>query len=258
MATATTGHCDLKTPVRNRYFYGKLLDVFHFEMEQNYLNAKRWLLNRLVTGYGVVCGLDVQPGDDGNSIVVTPGVAIDKCGREIIVTQESRPFTLPAAPASPAQPAPTPGGSDKCCDGNWVNLALCFHECYCDPVPAFGGDCDSNPVCASGAVKEQYEIEWHYGKLDVPNNSSLFADLFTGGRINYTALANYVSRPCPNLCDHCCIPLANIKLPDQGAKLEQSGIDIAVRPVVYTNDLLYGLIIAGMNTDQTQSRGGKP
>ena len=51
---------ELKTPVRNRYFYGKLLDVFHFELEQSYFNAKRWRLNRRVFGFGVICGLDVQ------------------------------------------------------------------------------------------------------------------------------------------------------------------------------------------------------
>jgi hypothetical protein len=44
---------DLKVPVRNRYFYGKLLDVHQLEMEQEYFNAKRQLLNRLVTGPGV-------------------------------------------------------------------------------------------------------------------------------------------------------------------------------------------------------------
>ena len=40
-------HSDLRAPVRNNYFYGKLLDVFHLEMEQEYFNAKRHLLNRL-------------------------------------------------------------------------------------------------------------------------------------------------------------------------------------------------------------------
>ncbi|HEU4510640.1 MAG TPA: hypothetical protein VFR78_20590, partial [Pyrinomonadaceae bacterium] len=32
---------DLKAGVRNNYFYGKLLDVFHLEMEQEYFNSKR-------------------------------------------------------------------------------------------------------------------------------------------------------------------------------------------------------------------------
>src|ERR1700730_10050029 len=90
------------SPMRNRYFYGKMLDVFHFELEQNYFNSKRWLLNRLVSGYGVVCGLNVLLSSDGKSIYVTPGMAIDRCGHEIILCQPSVQIPLPVPP--PAQP----------------------------------------------------------------------------------------------------------------------------------------------------------
>ena len=102
MAQPSHQRTDLKTPVRNRYFYGKLLDVFHFEMEQTYFNSKRWLLNRHVTGPGVVCGLDVELTPDRKCIVVLPGVAIDYCGREIIVTEPSRSVMLPELAALPA------------------------------------------------------------------------------------------------------------------------------------------------------------
>src|SRR5688500_4793888 len=94
---------DLRVPVRNRYFYGKLLDVMHLEMEQTYFNSKRALINRLVIGPGVVCGLDVELSDDGKSVVVLPGVAIDRCGREIVVTKPSQPVELPPLPEHPAQ-----------------------------------------------------------------------------------------------------------------------------------------------------------
>ena len=43
---------------RNRYFYGKLLTVRDFEVEQRYHCTKRELLNRLLHGAGVVCGND--------------------------------------------------------------------------------------------------------------------------------------------------------------------------------------------------------
>ena len=66
----SNGCVDLCPPVRNRYFYGKLLDVAQFDVEQSYLNGKRWLLNRLVSGWGVICGLNVQLGPDNQSIVV--------------------------------------------------------------------------------------------------------------------------------------------------------------------------------------------
>ena len=49
---------------RNRYFYGKLLTVRDFELEQKYLNDKRRLLNLAIAGPGVVCGLTVSKSDD--------------------------------------------------------------------------------------------------------------------------------------------------------------------------------------------------
>jgi len=88
---------DVIAPRRNHFFYGKLMDAYHFELETSYVNSKRWLLNRLNFGSGVVCGLDVYPPEadpahrhgDGprpeHQVVITPGVAIDGWGREIVV-----------------------------------------------------------------------------------------------------------------------------------------------------------------------------
>src|SRR5437868_11554776 len=107
---ATTLRSDLRTFVRNNYYYGKLLDVDHFQMEADYANAKRWLLNRLVVGYGVVCGLNVLPSPDRrpHSIVITPGVAIDKWGREIVVPETTMSYVIPAELLPPA-----PSGGEK-------------------------------------------------------------------------------------------------------------------------------------------------
>ena len=69
---------------RNRYFYGKLLTVRDFEVEQTYMNNKRRILNRAVTGTGVVCGLSVQRSDDVTLMIVS-GLALDYAGREIVV-----------------------------------------------------------------------------------------------------------------------------------------------------------------------------
>ena len=41
----------LSAPVRNRYYYGKMLDAWHLELEQVYGNRKRWLVNRLSRAY---------------------------------------------------------------------------------------------------------------------------------------------------------------------------------------------------------------
>src|SRR5262245_58745746 len=93
---------ELRSFVRNRYFYGKLLDVQHFEAEQSYFNQKRWLLNRVVSGYGVVCGLNVELTGDRKQVLVEPGIALDQAGHELIVPVRSKPLPIPELPPAPA------------------------------------------------------------------------------------------------------------------------------------------------------------
>jgi len=262
---ADNGNCNgatcaasVKTFVRNRYFYGKLLDVFHFELEQNYLNAKRWLLTRLVTGYGVICGLGVDAGSDGQSVVVQAGVAIDRWGREITVPNTSKPVALLPLPA---QTPPASHPPDECdCDEHWIHLLICYHECLSDPVPALGGDCDQSAMCSPGAIRERYELVFKRGRLPSIDTDCSVPDLISRTRINYPALAQYVSSPCPDCPDDPCIALANVHLPDPGKTLQSDSIDIAVRPIVYTNDLLHDLLICLTSKPATQehARGGKP
>lgn len=71
---------------RNRYFYGKLLTVRDFEAEQNYASAKHRLVNRVVHGAGVVCGLGVSLSDD-TTLLIGSGMALDYLGREIVIEE---------------------------------------------------------------------------------------------------------------------------------------------------------------------------
>ena len=52
--------CSLQTFERNRYFYRKFMTVRDFVQEQEYFNSKRWMINRLLFGSGIVCGLEVN------------------------------------------------------------------------------------------------------------------------------------------------------------------------------------------------------
>ncbi|MBR4812331.1 MAG: hypothetical protein IKZ69_00330 [Lachnospiraceae bacterium] len=69
---------------RTKYYYGMLLNVDDFNAEQRYMNDKRRLVNRLIHGMGVVCGLNVVRLDD-STISVESGMALDNTGREIVV-----------------------------------------------------------------------------------------------------------------------------------------------------------------------------
>jgi hypothetical protein len=83
-------NCSLFNFERNNYFYGKLLTVRDFQLEQRYGINKHRLINRLIVGYGIVCGLEVQKVDlvkDTLTIELTQGLALDDCGREIVVSQ---------------------------------------------------------------------------------------------------------------------------------------------------------------------------
>jgi hypothetical protein len=74
-------------PVRRvHYFFGQLLTPDDLQTEQDYHREMRYLHNRLL-GHGVVHGLDVTVGE-GSTVVVSPGLAIDPCGREIVLTDD--------------------------------------------------------------------------------------------------------------------------------------------------------------------------
>ena len=70
---------------RLTYFAGQVLDASDFRGEQQYLIDRRYRHNRMLHGFGVVSGLSVTVAVDGSSssIVVGPGLALDRYGREV-------------------------------------------------------------------------------------------------------------------------------------------------------------------------------
>jgi hypothetical protein len=106
---------------RVHYFEGQILGVSDFEAEQAYRLDRDRAHNRL-HGTGVVCGLDVLPTDPPSAgVIVTPGVAIDATGREIVVgapvevdlgPSRRRPlFVTVSYDERLEEPVPTPDGA---------------------------------------------------------------------------------------------------------------------------------------------------
>ena len=112
---------------RNRYFYGKLLTVRDFETEQRYHGLKRALVNRLVHGAGVVCGLGVTASDE-STLVIESGMALDYQGREIFLP-ETRFRKLQMLEGQE-----TLGGHKD------AYLCLSYHEEGVEPVNAAGAE----------------------------------------------------------------------------------------------------------------------
>jgi hypothetical protein len=83
---------------RVRFFAGKLLTADDLNAEQHYVNQKRYLHNRALHGIGIVHGLDVGlAGASAPEVTISPGLAVDRCGREVLVVS---PIGLPIAAAT--------------------------------------------------------------------------------------------------------------------------------------------------------------
>jgi len=229
----------LSSPVRNRYYYGKLLDVYHLDVEQDYGNMKRWMLNRLSLGTGVLCGLDVTVSADKKQVRVGAGVAIDGWGREIIVPSNSPGVDV-------TQPTDDCGRDvgDPVREGT-VTLWVCYHECEAEPSPSFASDCPDSE-CENGLVRERYRLRITPGRVRPPTSHVDCAAAFAGG-------SGYVNRRrtfCQTIDDTCdapaesCVPIALIEV---GDGLVQKVDTCVVRPVVYSNAVLLDLIICLAN-----------
>ena len=130
---------------RNRYFYGKLMTVADFEIEQRYGNDKRRLQNRLFQGVGVVCGLNVVQVDD-TVISLEPGVALDALGHEIVV-EEPVIKKLAMIP-----------GFDQAQDNATLYLCIEYDEREHEPVYSIAGATAQQEGINYNKISESYKL----------------------------------------------------------------------------------------------------
>ena len=127
-----------KPLTRPRYFSGQLLTAEDFRTEQDYFLEKQRRHNRSLHGYGTVWGLDVRV-DGGTeavqSVVVSPGLAIDRYGNEILVpTEQTAQLSAQA-------------------DDLTARVFLCYEETPTEFVPIPGNPGEAGPSAASRIVE---------------------------------------------------------------------------------------------------------
>jgi hypothetical protein len=215
---------------RNNFFYGKLLDVKNLKLEQSYFIRKRWLLNRTISGSGVVCGLDVTvdaavPG----RLVISPGLALDFFGREIIVGED---IAVDATTLTDDKGLPV--GSVAA--GTTVEIRLAYAEIKGNPVPVLVADCDNPGNCAPDLVLEQFRIlvQATAGAAPAPPACPVPGVTFTADGLN-AALEPLIAKKTTDLPAEASIPIARFTP-------STNTLEILSRPLVYSNPLLYGLI----------------
>ncbi len=152
---------------RNRYFYGKLLTVRDFEVEQRYHCTKRELLNRLVHGAGVVCGLGVTASDE-STLMIESGMALDYQGREIIV------------PEALFRKLPMLEGQETLAGKKDAYLCLAYAQEDVEPVNATG---------AEVGAQRQFDLTREGYRLFLTAEPPAYQDLLeTAGRENVSVL----------------------------------------------------------------------
>lgn len=149
--------CTLSTPLRNHYFFGKLMDVPDFEVEQQYLVEKFRRHHARLHGSGVVCGLEVlqhpHPACQPRHVVVKPGMAIDCCGNEILVLDDETVdlYAYPDVKALLDEAEPR---------DHLLQLCLRYRECPTEEVPVLYDECGCDDTrCAPNRILESYAFD---------------------------------------------------------------------------------------------------
>jgi hypothetical protein len=227
----------LGTPERNRYFYGKLLDEASLSMEQRYFNQKRWMMNRLGLGHGVLCGLHVDV--QGDCVCISPGVAIDTMGHEIVV-----PEAVPIDPRKITDDRGVPTGEEmpEGKEGGYVCLA--YRECLAEPVPVLVTDCDNPHQQAPSVIRESYCVIVKKGPAPtlpaVPDKNICEALSEKDPDAKRRKICEALSSRTCSLDDACaCVVLAS--LTREGDKF--SVTQCSARPLVYSNPELFEMLL---------------
>jgi hypothetical protein len=158
-------HCNYHNFKRARYFHGMLLTDRDFREEQIYHNEKRKLHNRLLHGWGVVCGLGIKADSPPSSkIIITPGMALDCCGNEILVCED---FEVDLKKPPGFCPDTSGKGSDPCGEKPDENgdqckyyVAIKYTEIRSDPeaVYAPGNGCEDK-TCDYTRTREGFCVK---------------------------------------------------------------------------------------------------
>jgi hypothetical protein len=172
---ACPSDCGAVPTERNRYFTGKYLTARDLTAEQGYFLGRHRLHHRLLHGWGLVCGLRVLEHPNAECrdgwVKVEAGAAIDCCGRELLLTEDTScavpldelPPPMPAvATDSPATAPPVAIRTTPSWPRDGLVLCLCYHEDAIEPVPALYAEGQCDPTHQEpNRVREAARLVWH-------------------------------------------------------------------------------------------------
>jgi hypothetical protein len=178
--TASPSLQKLDPSKRVNYTFGLVLGVEEFLQSDTYFLSKHLLENRLLHGYGTMCGLDVSVQTTPQlEVQVAPGWAINPKGQPIQVSQlmcvKINEWLAANSAALATALGAMPGVLNLC-------VVLCYRECKTDVVPIPGEPCrtqtDSN---APSRIADSFELMLCLDQIASPPLGSPPYDPLTSG-----------------------------------------------------------------------------
>lgn len=198
-----TGSDGLVGLERTRFFTRQLVGPGDLTQDQTYFRDKARRHNRLLHGWGIVCGARVKAGDTACEVVVESGYVLGPYGDEIVIPADT---TFDVCSASTSVDAC--GGVDPWCTdvrmqraaGQTMYLAVRYAECTTKPVRVTACNCGCNgDDCEYSRIRDSYELQV---LTELPVS---YADLERGGRA-WEMLGLWGSLMCiggPRTCPPC-------------------------------------------------------
>jgi hypothetical protein len=151
---------------RTRFYPRQLVTPDDLTQDQVYFREKHKRHNRLLHGWGVVCGACVRRGRGACEVIVEPGYVLGPYGDEIVIDRE---VTIDVCKLGT-------GEQDGCCESPadpWCSdvrascpqgrlyLAVRYDECVTKPVRHPGGGCGcgcDDDACEYSRVRDSYAV----------------------------------------------------------------------------------------------------
>lgn len=250
----TASHQRCCSPLeRVRYFPRQCINAEDMRMAHEYLYEKMRRHNRFLHGWGVVCGLLVEPTNNADSnwqITICPGYALTPQGDEIYLCEPVH-FDLKTGAQEPETctvkwPCPPEGAMPSTKQRSIVYLAIRFAECLSRPVRIHSAGCGCDEAgCEYSRIRDSFEIKLLW---KLPESHIRAKDIDKKWCDEWSNRKNDVSKlplpPCPDCVDDPWVILASIKLPsNENIKLLRDDIYYSDRRTLFSGSVMQGLLM---------------
>lgn len=202
---------------RVRFFPRQLITPNDLTQDQEYFRSKARRHNRLLHGWGVVCGAGVTRVSDTAQVVVQPGYVLGPFGDEIVIDD---PVTIDLCAEDLDGNAASCGGvaSDPWCGDVKINrtagvplyVAVKYDECESRPVRTYPGACGCNEAdCEYSRVRDGFAIKV---LTRLPSSYDPMPGADFAATVSWREDVKDCGRPCPPCPDDPWVILADVIL----------------------------------------------